>query len=104
MELMYCHNCNFQVNADDLSSGVAIRLADNKILCGKCAPLFQHTTSFFVTVPLPGEAQNTTHIVPMPAGSTEDEEWSRDKKVRVLVGAAVLLFVTAAIAIVLLLK
>jgi hypothetical protein len=93
VELLYCHNCHFRVNGDELESGVAVQLAENKILCSKCAPLFQHSTAFFATVPLPGETQNTTHI--FANGIRDDEAWSRDKLLRVLVGGAALLMAMA---------
>src|ERR1041384_3980494 len=93
VELQYCHNCHFRVNADDLESGVAVQLGENKILCSKCVPLFQHSTAFFATVPLPGETQNTTHMI--MTGLADDEAWNRAKLLRVLVGGAVLLLTMA---------
>ena len=97
MELQYCHNCHFRVNADDLDSGVAVQLSENKILCPKCTPLFQHSTAFFATVPLPGESQNTTHV--FTSGIGDDDAWSRAKLLRVLVGGAVLLMAMAFVAV-----
>src|SRR5262249_20286248 len=64
VEILYCDNCNDQISSEELQAGTAVLTSDATVLCGKCAPLYKHSTTSLLAITA---QEKTSTQTPTPA-------------------------------------